>query len=102
VELELEHELVASFELDTYPQTRMAVSGGSYAVTVEDPTADPSEIAILDGLGAIAVIAAGGTDESGDGWLVEVFLDELSGFGQELGGVLRLLVLAALHPSQHR
>ena len=102
VELELEQELVASFELDTYPQTRMAVSGGSYAVTADDPTADPAEVAILDGLGAIAVIAAGGIDESGDGWLVEVFLDELSGFGQELGGVLRLLVLAALHPSKHR
>jgi hypothetical protein len=78
----------------------MAVAGGSYAVTVDDPTADPAEVAILDGLGAIAVIAAGGTDESGDRWLVEVFLDELSGFGQEMGGVLRLLVLAALHPSR--
>jgi hypothetical protein len=27
-----------------------------------------------------------------------VFLDELSTFGQEMAGVLRLLVLAALHP----
>ena len=95
---ELETELVASFELDTYPQTRMAVAGGSYAVTVDDPTADPAEVAILDGLGATAVIAAGGTDEEGNGWLVEVFLDELSAFGQELAGVLRLMVLAALHP----
>ena len=44
------------------------------------------------------MVAAGGTDEHGDGWLVEVFLDELSTQGQEMAGVLRLLVLAALHP----
>jgi diguanylate cyclase (GGDEF)-like protein len=100
VEVEVEHELVGDFDLDTYPQTRLAVAGGSYAVIADDPTADPAEVAILDGLGATAVIAAGGTDRAGDGWLVEVFLDELSGFGQELAGVLRLLVLAALVPSQ--
>ena len=49
-------------------------------------------------MGATAVVAAGGTDDHDDGWLVEVFLDELSTFGQEMAGVLRLLVLAALHP----
>jgi diguanylate cyclase (GGDEF)-like protein len=95
---ELETELMASFALDTYPQTRMAVAGGSYAVTSDDPTADPAELAILDGLGATAVVAAGGHDSEGDGWLVEVFLDGLSSFGQEMAGVLRLLVLSALHP----
>ena len=95
---ELESEMVATFELDTYPQTRLAVAGGSYVVTSDDPTADPAEVAILDGLGATAVVAAGGHDHEGDGWLVEVFLDELSSFGQEMGGVLRLLVMAALNP----
>ena len=99
-EVEQDNELMTGFSLDTYPQTRMAVAGGSYAITSDDPTADPAEVAILDGLGAAAVIAAGGTEATGDGWLVEVFLDELSAFGQELAGVLRLLVLAALHP-QH-
>ena len=81
-----------------WEMTRLAVAGGSYAVASDDPTADPAEVAILDGLGATAVIAAGGTDPHGDGWLVEVFLDELSAYGQELAGVLRLLVLGALHP----
>ena len=95
---EIDSEMVATFELDTYPQTRLAVAGGSYVVASDDPTADPSEVAILDGLGATAVVAAGGHDEQGDGWLVEVFLDELSTFGQEMGGVLRLLVMAALNP----
>ena len=35
-----------------------------------------------------------------DGWLVEVFLDDLSTPSQDLAGVLRLLVLAALHPPE--
>jgi diguanylate cyclase (GGDEF)-like protein len=39
---ELESELVATFELDTYLQTRVAVAGGSYVVTSDDPTADPA------------------------------------------------------------
>ncbi|MCZ3387746.1 MAG: GGDEF domain-containing protein [Actinomycetia bacterium] len=95
---ELRDELSGSFEVDAYPQTRFALAGGSYAVAADDSTADPAEVAILDGLSATAVIAAGGTDEHGDGWLVEVFLDELSTQGQEMAGVMRLLVLAALHP----
>jgi diguanylate cyclase (GGDEF)-like protein len=95
---ELDDELVADYALDTYPQTRLAIAGGSYAITAEDPTADPAEVAILDGLGATAAVAAGGQDADGDGWLVEVFLDDLSTFGQEMAGVLRLLVLAALNP----
>ena len=99
VELEVHNEMASTYPLDTYPQTALAVSGGSYAVTADDPTADPAEVAILDGLHASGVVAAGGREPDGDGWLVEVFLDELSSFGQELAGVLRLLVLAALHPT---
>ncbi|HVQ18874.1 MAG TPA: GGDEF domain-containing protein, partial [Actinomycetes bacterium] len=37
---ELETELIGSFELDTYPQTRLALAGGAYAVTSDDATAD--------------------------------------------------------------
>ena len=98
VELEVHNELAGTYPLDTYPQTALAASGGSYAITADDPTADPAEVAILDGLHASAVVAAGGMEADGDGWLIEVFLDELSSFGQELAGVLRLLVLAAIHP----
>lgn len=95
---ELEEELSGAFDAEVYPQTRFALAGGSYAIAADDATADPAEVAILDGLGATAVVAAGGTDEHGDGWLVEVFLDDLSTQGQEMAGVLRLMVLAALHP----
>ena len=99
-ELEVHNELAGTYRLSDYPQTAMALSGGSYAVTGDDPTADPAEVAILDGLHASGAVAAGARESDGDGWLIEVFLDELSGFGQELAGVLRLLVLAALNPRQ--
>jgi diguanylate cyclase (GGDEF)-like protein len=95
---ELRRELSGDFALATYPQTQLALAGASYTVTTTDAAADPAELAILDGLGASGVVAAGGRDAEGDGWLVEVFLDELSGAGQEIAGVLRLFVLAALHP----
>lgn len=95
---ELHHELVGDFDLAVYPQTRLALSGSAYTVSSTDVAADPAELAILDGLGASGVVAAGGHDVEGDGWLVEVFLDELSAAGQEMASVLRLLVLAALHP----
>lgn len=87
-----------SFELATYPQSAMAMRGGSFTIHVEDLTADPAELAILDGLKATAVIGAGGTDPDGDRWLIEIFTDELSVVSPELAGAIRLLVLAALHP----
>ncbi|MEO8106484.1 MAG: GGDEF domain-containing protein [Actinomycetes bacterium] len=91
-------EASGEFALGTYPQTRQALAGGSYLVTSSDITADPAELAILDGMGATAVVAAGGVDEHSDSWLIEVFMDELSSSTQEIAGLLRLLVLAAVHP----
>jgi diguanylate cyclase (GGDEF)-like protein len=99
---EFKEELAGEYAVEAYPQTALALAGGSYSVKVDDPGADPAEVAILDGLTAEAVIGAGGVDEHGDAWLVEVFLDRLSDSGQELAGVLRLLVLAALHPPARR
>jgi diguanylate cyclase (GGDEF)-like protein len=95
---EFKEELTGEFAVDTYPETAAALAGRSFTIRIDDPAADPAEIAILDGLTATAVVAAGGVDEHADRWLVEVFLDQLSEAGQELAGVLRLLVLAALHP----
>lgn len=95
---ELRAEIGRVFDVRDYPQTELALAGTSFSIMASDPTADPAELAILDGLGASGVIATGGRDPDGDGWLVEVFLDDLSDAGQEMAGVLRLLVLAALHP----
>ena len=93
-------EASGEFALVNYPETRQALAGGGYFVTTSDITADPAELAILDGMGATAVVAAGGIDEHGDRWLIEVFMDALSSSPQELAGVLRLIVLAALHPAR--
>ena len=95
---QLATELGETFELDAYPQTAMAMRGGGFTIHADDLTADPAELAILDGLKATAVVGAGGTDAEGDRWLIEIFTDELSAFPVELQGSIRLLVLAALHP----
>lgn len=95
---ELQNDPGSSFLLSTYPQTALAMRGGSFIVHANDLTADPAELAILDGLGATSVVAAGGTDLEGDRWLVEVFSDGLSASPIELASTLRLLLLAALHP----
>lgn len=95
---EVAAEPSGEFPLDVYPQTRQALAGGGYLVSASDITADPAELAILDGMGATAVVAAGGVDGHGDRWLIEVFMDALSSSPRELAGVLRLIVLAALHP----
>ena len=96
---ELQTEELSVFPLSTYPQTETAMRGGSFSVHSRDLTADPAELAILDGLRATSVIAAGGTDNCGDRWLIEVFTDELSAAAPELPSMLRLLLLAALHPA---
>src|SRR4051812_1149169 len=85
---ELRTELAGEFDLNVYPQTQRALTGTSFMVMSTDVGADPAELAILDGLGATAVLAAGGHDEHEDGWLVEVFLDDLSTPSQDLAGVL--------------
>jgi len=95
---DLENEMGGTFPLETYPQTRMALRGGVFTIYASDLTADPAELAILNGLNATGVVGAGGADAEGDGWLIEIFTDELSGLQPELASVMRLLVLAALHP----
>lgn len=86
------------FEVADYPLTASALHGGSYYIRAEDPTADPGELAILDALGARAVVAAGVREPAGDAWLLEIFADDLTGSLRELPGLLRVLMLAAVHP----
>ena len=95
---DLETEMSGSFPLDRYPQTRLALAGGAFTVRASDLTADAAELAILDWIERHSGSGCGGTDAEGDRWLVEIFADELSAFDQELPGIMRLLVLAALHP----
>jgi diguanylate cyclase (GGDEF)-like protein len=95
---EVHGELGAEFLLDAYPATRVALSGQAFVVHTDQPSSDPAELAILDGLAATGVVCSGGVDVDADRWLVEVYTDLLSGPVQDMAPVLRVLMLAALHP----
>jgi hypothetical protein len=93
---ELATEIGARFPVDRYPSTARALQGGGFAVRADDPGADVAELAILDDLSAAAVVGAGGQDLEGQGWLVEVYTDALSGSERDLATLLRVLVAIAL------
>lgn len=84
------------YPLADYPITRAVLRGGKAVIHADDPTADPSERAIVDACGAVAVVMAGGPDASGRGWLMEMFIDEVSGDVSMLPTALRVLTACAL------
>lgn len=84
--------------LEDHPQTAAALAGGGFAVGRGDPDSDPAEQAVLGDSGYDAVVAAGGTDQDGTGWLLEVYADDLSGDVTGLAGLLRVLVACAVAP----
>jgi diguanylate cyclase (GGDEF)-like protein len=92
----------AVFDLAGYPLTVAALDGQGCLVEAGSPTGDPAEQAILDAGGFTGVLLAGGRDGAGAGWLVEVYLDEISVPGQALVPVLRALVACALVGARHR
>jgi diguanylate cyclase (GGDEF)-like protein len=98
-EEELATEIGSWFPLEEYPSTAQALRGGAFTVRADQPGADAAELAILDDLAAVAVVGAGGRDEHGDRWLVEVYTDTLSGPERDLVTLLRVLVAAALSRS---
>ncbi|MDH4158933.1 MAG: diguanylate cyclase [Actinomycetota bacterium] len=83
-----------------YPATAEVMRGGWAVVDATDLRADPAELSILDGMGATALLMAGGRDETGRGWLVEVFADALSLPMDDVVAALRALVATALHPPE--
>jgi len=50
----------------------------------------------LEGGGFTALVMAGGTDPTGTGWLIEVFVDDISGDVSALPAALRALTSCAL------
>jgi hypothetical protein len=90
---------ISTFVLADYPMSERMLEGRGWVVSVDDPLADPSERAILEGGGYTALVMAGGTDLSGDGWLVEVYVDDIAGDVSSLAGALRALVAVALLPA---
>lgn len=90
-------EIGAEFELTDFPLTQAALAGGAYVVTIDDPYADDSEVAMLLGVGCIELLMAGGVDRNGDGWLIEIFGDEISQPLLPLTGLIRALLAVALN-----
>jgi diguanylate cyclase (GGDEF)-like protein len=85
-----------SYALAEYPTSRAMLDGAGTMVRVDDPDADPAERAILEGAGFAAVVMAGGRDRTGQGWLVELFVDDISGDVSGLPSTLRALTACAL------
>ena len=85
-----------TFLLDDYPVTRAMLDGQGTVVVAADPGADPRERAILDAAGFTAVVMAGARDAAGRGWLVEIFVDDISGDVTSLPTALRALTACAL------
>ena len=89
-------DIGAEFPLAEFPLTRSALAGGSYVVTIDDPYADSSEVAMLLGVGCLELLMVGGVDRNGDGWLIEIFGDEISQPLLPLTGLARSLMAVAL------
>lgn len=88
--------LGAEFTLAEYPLTEALLAGGAAVVLADDPDADPAELALLDGFGAVALLEAGATGADGRRWLLELFGDELSVSLADLAPMLRTLVVLAV------
>lgn len=84
------------FALADYPLSVQVMNGGAVAVEASDPTAEPSEVAILDGMGAVSLLMGGAVDRAGDRWLLEIFADEISAPVGAVVPVLRALVVVAV------
>jgi hypothetical protein len=85
-----------TFVLADYPVTRAMLDGQGTVVSASEVGGDPAERAILDAAGYSAVIMAGGRDAEDHGWLVEVYVDDISADVRSLGAVLRALTACAL------
>jgi diguanylate cyclase (GGDEF)-like protein len=89
-----------TFALDDYPLSRRMLEGHGAVVSVDDPLADPCERAFLEGGGYTSLVMAGGTDAAGTGWLLEVYVDDISGDVSALPATLRALTACALLPAR--
>lgn len=100
----LSSEIGVEFDLGDFPLTKSALAGGVFLVSVDDPFADPAEVTMLQGVGCVELLMVGGLDRDGNGWLIELFADEISQDLSAIASVARSLVAVALNfraPSGH-
>ncbi len=80
------------FDLDSYPATAQALSGGSYYASLTD--GDQTERSFLARMGAVSALAAGDCDAEGGQWLLELLGDPNTSAGL---AVARPLLRALVH-----
>ena len=83
-----------AYLLDDFTTTRRALAGESFSATLTQGA--ESERSLLAYFGYRSVIGAGGSDETGDGWLIEIYGDYLTGDLPAWGDTLLAAVTAAL------
>ena len=92
----------STFVLADYPVTLSMLDGRATTIEAADVGADPRERAILDAAGFTAMVMAGGRDRAGYGWLLEIFVDDISADVSSLPVALRALTACALVSSPDR
>jgi diguanylate cyclase (GGDEF)-like protein len=85
-----------TYALSAYPVSAHMLTGRGAALYVDDLDAHPSERAIVEASGCVGLLMAGGSDRDGTGWLVEVYVDEISADIHGLASTLRVLVASAI------
>jgi diguanylate cyclase (GGDEF)-like protein len=90
----------SSYPLSDYPLTEKVLRGGSLVISVDDPEADPAELALLDGLRSSGQLMVGVRDAEGRGWLLELYADALSRSLADIATTVRALMVMAV--SEHK
>jgi diguanylate cyclase (GGDEF)-like protein len=66
------------YDVGDYPSTALALAGSGVFVSIDDPQADATELALLTQNGMRELLMAGAVDRDGHRWLVEIFGDDIS------------------------
>lgn len=88
------------FLASAYPASAAAIGGGGFWADLGSGAGDGAELALLAESGGSALLAAGGPDGRGDGWLVEVEFDAISASAGHLVAAFRSLVAVALQDAR--
>jgi diguanylate cyclase (GGDEF)-like protein len=86
----------STYDVADFPATATVLAGAACHVGVDDPEADPAELALLTKFGLREMLMAGGRTADGRAFLVEVFGDEICLPLGEHAGELRAAVAVAL------
>lgn len=86
----------ADYPVDEYPATFAALGGRVVVIDVDDTRSDSREVELLVMAGLSELLMCGGTDPTGQQWLLEVVCDELSAPARAYASVMAAGVALAL------